>query len=1013
LAIIGGLLFFTGLFAFGISWSVDQNTGQVLIGFAGEGFTWILFGLLAWGAVAGLAYSFGGTYEENQTRRIGLLPVVVNVTFEVLVALMLNSDDIVRGIFWALFFVFAWAALSALAYYFGGQSEVTSDPRRGIVALSLNTAYAIILGVQLLCIYLTQSRGPWLGIGVGILVFAAALFFVGRNRDVRWMARIGGIVSGVALAIAIPVIALNLLTNTLNVSLPTGITELPVVGRAIDRLSTLTRTEDGTGKVRTLIWQGATDLIASDPLRAIIGYGPEAMYVVYNKFYPAELAHWELRNATPDRSHNVEFDQVVTMGVVGLAAYYFVIAAFFWYALRIIKRARNTRDQLLGIALISTMTSHFIEIQTGIQIASTWTYFYLTIGLMVAFGYYITGYLREDGTAGLEPALANGQAAAGDGAIYDAGAAQAEVKQAVLAGGAAASQKGKTLASGGNGKPASTTVAATTRKAGQPAPPPSASGKSTRPSTQIPPGRNGGQDLRRRPSQAQNVRVQPGTSSYDWSRNPAFLIIYAVLAVGAFAFIWAVNVATVQADTFYKQGQAFDQAGIYLSNDDRNSISKYDSAIALQPNQDYYYLFRGRAYLEFAKTVDEQLKDSTQEVKDQNRTRFLQLAEDSLTKARDLNPMNTDHYANLGRLYLYWSDMAGGRDPNRSKDSVHNFELAVEHSPGNAGLWDELAVAYSRDGQFDKAVETLRHSQEVDNQYARTPFILGQLLQDRANEVKNAITTGTALPTGGETDYNELLVQAGQAFSDSIALDPAYFVDNGMQGKVDFLLDATQPFTDAKSQTVVDTTAARNVLTDTITKAYEQLIPSSEKTVADYLRARGVYTGQDNVVPAEVLASLWARNDWAGIRPAGYTREWLDNDLNTMAQRAIVPYAALGYVKFKLYDPAQNVLTPERQQRLAEATANYDRAVSLNPSNYFNQKNLGSLYVERAQHEQAAKMCAEAQQTVDTGLEHLTAALSIIQSQPDVNQDAVKSKDLQQIQGDVQSAQTIKSKPCP
>src|SRR5262249_813551 len=148
------------------------------------------------------------------------------------------------------------------------------DVRRGIVALSSNTGYALLIGLQLLCIYLTQSRGPWLGIIFSIFTFATALFFVGRSRHVRWMTLSGGIISGILVFIAVIVIPLNIMVNTFNVTLPPSIVELPVVGRAIDRVSTLTRTEDGTGKVRTLIWQGATDLIASDPLRAIIGYGP-------------------------------------------------------------------------------------------------------------------------------------------------------------------------------------------------------------------------------------------------------------------------------------------------------------------------------------------------------------------------------------------------------------------------------------------------------------------------------------------------------------------------------------------------------------------------------------------------------------------------------------------------------------------------------------------------------------------------------------------------------------------
>jgi hypothetical protein len=71
----------------------------------------------------------------------------------------------------------------------------------------------------------------------------------------------------------------------------------------LSRLANVLDIEEGTGKVRVLIWEGASHLVASDPLRAIIGYGPESMFVAYNRFYPPDLAHHEERTASPDRSH--------------------------------------------------------------------------------------------------------------------------------------------------------------------------------------------------------------------------------------------------------------------------------------------------------------------------------------------------------------------------------------------------------------------------------------------------------------------------------------------------------------------------------------------------------------------------------------------------------------------------------------------------------------------------------------------------------------------------------------
>src|SRR6476661_10619195 len=109
----------------------------------------------------------------------------------------------------------------------------------------------------------------------------------------------------------------------------------------IGRLGTLLQADEGTGKVRTLIWSGAKQMILDSPARTLFGWGPEGMYVGYNKFYPPDLAHWELRNATPDRSHDFYIDQLVTMGALGLLAYLLLSVSFFIYGLLILRRTRT------------------------------------------------------------------------------------------------------------------------------------------------------------------------------------------------------------------------------------------------------------------------------------------------------------------------------------------------------------------------------------------------------------------------------------------------------------------------------------------------------------------------------------------------------------------------------------------------------------------------------------------------------------------------------------------------
>lgn len=300
-------------------------------------------------------------------------------------------------------------------------------------------AYMVLLFVQLVCIVLAQSRGPWLGLAAGLFVMAlcAAALRPGTAAMRRRLAALAFL--GIGIAPAAALLAFNLAPEG------TSLAALRDV-RYIGRLGQVLETEGGTGKVRVLIWQGAIDLITADPVRAIVGYGPESMHVAYNPYYPPDLAHYESRNASPDRSHNETLDSLVTTGVLGFAAYMALFTALFAYALRWLglidtKRQRNLflGFWLLGglavvvafrmwsggwtffgvalpagmigglvcyvfaralsgqevpdrparplvLALTAALAAHFVEIHFGIAIAATRLLFFVLAGTLVAVG---------------------------------------------------------------------------------------------------------------------------------------------------------------------------------------------------------------------------------------------------------------------------------------------------------------------------------------------------------------------------------------------------------------------------------------------------------------------------------------------------------------------------------------------------------------------------------------------------------------------------------------------------
>jgi tetratricopeptide (TPR) repeat protein len=135
-------------------------------------------------------------------------------------------------------------------------------------------------------------------------------------------------------------------------------------------------------------------------------------------------------------------------------------------------------------------------------------------------------------------------------------------------------------------------------------------------------------------------------------------------------------------------------------------------------NLNIYYLFLGRAYLEYAKTLSEPSE----------REQLIQKAAEDLRSAQGINPLNTDHTANLARLYSLWS--AFSSDPQQREEhaqiSSDYFSHAVILSPNNARIWDEWALHFlSVQNHPEDAYPLLQKSLELDPTYDWTYGLLG------------------------------------------------------------------------------------------------------------------------------------------------------------------------------------------------------------------------------------------------------------------------------------------------
>ncbi len=230
---------------------------------------------------------------------------------------------------------------------------------------------------------------------------------------------------------------------------------------------------------------------------------------------------------------------------------------------------------------------------------------------------------------------------------------------------------------------------------------------------------------------------RPRTTGSKWS--------FGVLGILLFLSIPLIRDGSynlVRADIIFKQGSVFANSRSPIEKE--VGIQHFERAIRLAPHEDYYYLFLGKAYLELAQGLPAETPSAEREVL------FLK-TEEILTRAREINPLNTDHSANLARFYKSWAsrlahelqdedlDASARTDLNAHRvtllqQSLRHYETALTLSPNNAILWNELAQLYGSDlGDMAAFEAVIEHSLAVDDEFEQTWMLIGDLRHSRGD----------------------------------------------------------------------------------------------------------------------------------------------------------------------------------------------------------------------------------------------------------------------------------------
>jgi tetratricopeptide (TPR) repeat protein len=757
------------------------------------------------------------------------------------------------------------------------------------------TGYVFISALLLIAIYLSGSRGPALGLMAGLFFLALLLSLHWRKRWMTFSILGGALALGVFLLVFnIPNGPLEGLRQQPAIGRFGKLLD-PESNTALVRQYIWEGAAKLVAPHEPLEYpDGSQDKF--NILRPLIGYGPESMYVAYNPFYVPDLAHVEKRNASPDRSHNETWDSLVITGGIGLLAYLSLISLIFYYGLKWIGLLNDETQHkvfiaslligglvgaigfplwrgieyigvglpfgMLGgllayiaisalffdydppangeqelrnltlIVLLAAIVAHFVEINFGIAIAATRTYFWVFTGLLVLLGYILPLYGEYQQEAYAEVRIisdtnggSNSSRSKNSRRGRRGGRGREERGSIDLSLGGLRSILIPGLLSGlilgtlgydfisnpkGITKPLELLWISLTRL----------------------PNRNfavsfgilamllttgiimavilasessnqdDGSWLKRlaaifgvslvvgiifwlwhsgalisitatAASDMQGILTQVNRytglltnfylyafllvfglalfipaewPSQNWSPKYLGLIGAPVALALLFGLASYTNLRTIQADISFKLADPFTRPGQWPV-----AISIYDQANELAPNEDYYYLFLGRAYLEHARS----LQDPSE------RDAVISQAEEDLLQARELNPLNTDHTANLARLYSLWASFSEDPGDRQIKAEVSDqyFSTAVTLSPNNARIWDEWGLLYLNIlNQPQGALDRFQHALQIDSEYHWTHGLLGEYYTRMAQSLDNP------------SEKSQALMQADQHFEKALEL---------------------------------------------------------------------------------------------------------------------------------------------------------------------------------------------------------------------------------------------------
>ncbi|MBP7864609.1 MAG: O-antigen ligase family protein [Acidobacteria bacterium] len=306
--------------------------------------------------------SFFGPYDRGG----GLLTVLSGMCFFVLIRVFVTTRPQMERVLLAMVAVSVPVAVYAICQRAGFDAVKWSNYFNGRVGSTLGNP--IFLGSFILLTFMVTLRQLWLaardvmshGWQGGGRVARVSLFGIAALLQLTALLLSGSRGPFLALFAALLVIGILLLLQrgkvraaVVLVGVPALAAGMMMVGqRALDKVQVphhvshlfrLLDAEEGNSRVRLLIWRGLARMAVNwstlsdaegNPdrftrLRPLLGYGPETVQLVFDRYYSPELGRLESRAAMIDRCHNESWEALACRGWVGLLAQLGLFLALF------------------------------------------------------------------------------------------------------------------------------------------------------------------------------------------------------------------------------------------------------------------------------------------------------------------------------------------------------------------------------------------------------------------------------------------------------------------------------------------------------------------------------------------------------------------------------------------------------------------------------------------------------------------------------------------------------------